>query len=112
MKILIAGGRSNYDYRHIEKVLDSMKDKITSVVHGDAPGVDRIAAQWCSYNGIPVKAYPADWNAFGAKAGPQRNLKMLSDNPDIEIVLIFKGGKGTGHMAHIAKGSRITVVNV
>lgn len=101
MKILITGDR---EYKNLETIKTSFAlfecdVKNSDVIHGDAKGADKLAGEYAKLLGYNVIAMPADWNKYGKKAGPLRNLEMIEQNPD--IVLIFhdnlKSSKGTLH---------------
>ncbi len=70
------------------------------LVHGDCPGVDRIAAHraQCLWPQVVIRVMPAPWRDKGRAAGPWRNTQMiLQHQPD---VLVFchdklKESKGT-----------------
>ena len=54
-----------------------------TLVHGDAPGVDRFAAALWQRWGWPVEAHPADWKGRGKAAGPERNQRMVDAGADV-----------------------------
>lgn len=107
MKIIVCGGRDYDNAEYMTTVLDELHaaTEITSVVHGDARGADRMAAMWAHRNGIEVIPYPADWTRYGDGAGHIRNAEMLQENP--QMVIAFPGGGGTANMVKIAKKARI-----
>lgn len=99
-RYLICGGRDFADYPAMDKALRALilhpEDAI--IIHGDARGADRLAAQWGRANGaMRVEAYPADWDKYGKGAGPIRNRAML-DRGDPDVVIAFPGGRGTANM--------------
>ena len=109
-RLLVAGGRDYYAYRFIEQTLtewfvndfteshetwEESESGIT-VVHGDASGVDRIAAMWATYNNFLVEPHPADWSLNGRYAGHKRNSEMIESR--IDYAILFPGGKGTQNM--------------
>lgn len=84
---------------------------ITVLGHGDAPGLDRLAAEWAELVSVPVCTYPANWPLHGALAGRVRNAKMLRDfRPD--VLMSFPGGNGTSHMTSITEAAQIPVVKI
>lgn len=95
MRIVVAGALE-WDGRPQWLVLsDVLRGLAPALVgHGDARGADRMAAQWCASNGVPVVPYPADWRPggrFDVRAGFKRNAWMLADfQPD--RVVAFKDG--------------------
>jgi hypothetical protein len=80
------------------------------LIHGAAPGADRLAAEIWQPQGGTIEAYPADWKAHGKGAGPIRNQRMLDAKPD--IVIAFPGGSGTADMVRRArsKGLKVRVI--
>lgn len=110
MKALVYGGRDFRNQRFLEQELDKLD--ITTIVHGDARGADRMAGNWAKQRGIPCEVYPADWNRDGKQAGFIRNARMLEQSkPD--ILVGFPGGSGTRHMTNLgkAKGFRILLLD-
>jgi hypothetical protein len=112
MRALICGGRDYTDRRRIHEALDDIHaaSPISCVIHGDALGADRLAAEWAEIHGIPTDPHPADWDNLDAPgaiirlnpktgrfynkaAGAQRNRKMVELKPD--LVIAFPGNVGT-----------------
>lgn len=81
----------------VAKTLDPLRGEMTLLIHGDARGADRLAARWAVQNGVPVKAFPANWRAHGLAAGPMRNEQMLVEGMP-QLVIAFPGGRGTADM--------------
>jgi hypothetical protein len=88
------------------------------LMHGDARGADRLAAQvWWELGG-DVQAYPANWHAGGRynpQAGHIRNGLMVATMPD--VLLAFFGpppalNKGTTGAVKLALDAGIPVVPV
>lgn len=110
MKVLVTGSRSWTDPEPIRARLAQLPPG-SFVMHGDAAGVDRIAATIARELGHEVKSFPADWRVkadtppgairkrrdgapFDARAGHLRNLRMLDQQPD--VVLAFWDGRSPG----------------
>ncbi len=106
--VLVCGGRNFADVRLLTAALDNLPSTPTLIVHGEARGADTLAGQWARKNKIPVKSYPAQWNKHGRAAGPIRNKEML-DKEKPDLVVAFPGGKGTAHMAKIARENGVDV---
>lgn len=115
MKTIIAGSRDITSALVIAKAADScgFLDEITEVVSGTARGVDQIGEAWADFMRIPVKRFPADWNALGKRAGYVRNEQM-ADYADALIAVWNGESKGTKHMIDIAtrKGLKVYVHRV
>jgi len=99
MKLIIAGGRN---YHLTRKDFDNLDDieNVTEVVSGCAQGVDSAGEGWARNRLIPIKMFPADWNAHGKSAGFLRNTQMALY---ADALAIFPGGKGSKNMFETAK---------
>ena len=106
MRILVCGSRDWTDREALDDALDRVSDvvRVTEIVHGDARGADRMAGEWAKARGIPVTAFPADWQNLGRKAGPVRNRVML-DLSQAQLVVAFPlpGSVGTLDMIAVAR---------
>jgi len=109
MRVLIAGGRKFNDVAFLSKYLEKYVGAVSLVISGTAKGADRLGEKWAKSNGVPVERYPAQWSRYGAAAGPIRNQKML-DKGKPDLVVVFKGGTGSAHMAKIARKSGVKVL--
>lgn len=102
---LVCGGRDYSDRARLFQVLDhyhASSGGFSVVIHGAARGADNLAGEWAAARGLPVDAYPADWNRYGDAAGRIRNAKMLRDSKATHVIA-FPGGRGTAHMMSIAR---------
>lgn len=78
------------------------------VIQGEAQGADAWAKKWADINNITTLDFPANWDAYGKGAGFIRNKQMLDEGkPD--LVIAFRGGKGTAMMIDIAKKANVPV---
>ena len=112
-RVLVCGGRDYANRTRICEVLDAMHGSapMSLLIHGAANGADRMAGAWGRARGIDVQAFPADWAAHGASAGPKRNELMLAEGkPD--LVVAFPGGRGTSDMVRRAKAAGVVVLEV
>jgi len=115
-KILVCGSRTWSDSDLIAWHLQALP-KGSIVVEGGCSGADRIAAEVASDLLLEVREYPADWQRFGASAGPRRNQQMLDlEHPDkdglrIDRALAFHDdpmlGRGTLDMVRRLVGAGI-----
>lgn len=121
MIVLVCGGRDYSDRARLFNELDRLEREcgkpFRGLIHGAARGADRLAAEWqalrIKYNDqLWTAGYPANWDAHGKAAGPLRNQHMLDQNPGIELVIAFPGGKGTADMVAKARKKGIPVVEV
>ena len=109
MRVLIAGGRNFTDKDFLYKYMSKFLGEVTVVISGTAKGADRLGEKWAIDNNIPVERYPANWSRYGSKAGPIRNREMLEKGkPD--LVVVFKGGRGSDHMATISRKAGVKVL--
>lgn len=110
--VVVCGGR---DYRPSKADAWSLRAVLrmygaTEVLHGGAPGVDSWAGRVAERLGLPVRVFPADWDAHGRAAGPIRNRLMLNE---AEAVVAFPGGRGTADCVSEARrrGLAVSVVS-
>lgn len=84
VRIIVCGSRSWNDRKKIadklcELVLkNGWKFPDPVIVHGAARGADRLAGEEAGKAGLLVEAHPADWNAYGKRAGFVRNEEMAA----------------------------------
>lgn len=99
MRVLVCGGRLFDDEKFVRETLDRMhkEQPFTLVIHGDARGVDTMAANWARENRIENSRFEAFWREWGKAAGPMRNKRMLIHGRP-ELVIAFVGGNGTADM--------------
>lgn len=91
-----------------------------TVIHGNAPGADRLAGVAAERAGLKVEVFPADWNThadncrcrghgYCKEAGFRRNLLMLDQKP--ALVIAFWNGISTGTL-HTISNARSRGLNV
>lgn len=117
--VLIAGGRDFADRKWMERQIEACvrqnAGSIVRIIHGGARGADRLAGEVARSAGLEVGVFGADWKREGKSAGYRRNERMarfLARKRDAGAacqVVLFPGGKGTGHMRTIAKAHRLPV---
>lgn len=110
-RILVTGGRDNYDWLTVERAIFDHCKQNDIIVHGAASGVDSLCAQVVRYSPdfFDEDPFPAEWKVdgvFNPNAGPERNQRMLDSG--IQGALIFAGGTGTADMTRrlVAAGIR------
>lgn len=105
MRLLVSGPREWTDERAVAGVLERYADgRDVELLHGDAPGVDAIAARIGENHGWTVRAFPPDVARHGARARPMRNLAMLDERPD--LVIAFHDGRSAGTQHAIDEARR------
>jgi len=110
MRAICCGDRNWKDKELIKATL--IEYKVSEVVEGECRGADTLSRLAAKELGIKVIPEPAKWNQYGHGAGPIRNLKMLTYQPD--IVLAFHdeiwNSKGTKDMISKAESKGVKVV--
>lgn len=103
MRVIVCGGRDFDDREFLFKTLNRLNVEFSFdvIYEGGAKGADTFAREWAKEANIPVQTFHAEWDKYGSKAGPIRNLQMLDQKPD--LVIGFAGGRGTDHMLKIAR---------
>lgn len=106
-RILVTGGRTNYDYMTVERAIFDHCRQSDIIVHGGASGVDSLASQIVRYNPdfFDEDPWPADWDTHGKAAGGIRNQAMLDSG--IQGALVFAGGNGTADMVRRLKAANV-----
>lgn len=110
MKVLVTGGREYQNRPFVFQILDKIHARrpITLLIEGGADGADRFAKDWAKSRGVEPRSCEANWERYGNHAGRVRNCQMLrEEKPD--LVVAFRGNKGTRHMCAIAReaGKRV-----
>lgn len=115
MKVIIAGSRDITCYHQVIFAFmeSGFYENCTEIVSGCARGVDSLGEQIASSRGIPVKKFPADWERYGKRAGPLRNIEM-GDYADALVAVRLNGSKGTSHMIKYMKslGKPVYVMDI
>jgi len=111
MKIIIAGGRDFKDYDQLCQICDHILPQFNDVeiVSGTANGADKLGELYAKSNGYPVKEFPADWAAFGNRAGIIRNRKM-AEYADGLIAFWDNSSRGTRNMISEANLENLIIV--
>lgn len=114
-RVLICGDRSWLDHQVIQDWLEKLRPLgYTTLIEGEAPGVDSIARDIALSLGMEVLRFPALWDKYGKAAGPIRNKRMLEDgNPDLLVFFHYNLNKsrGTANMVDQAVKADIPIVN-
>ena len=94
MRVAISGSRTITDKAIVIKAIQDSKINITSIISGDADGVDAIVAEYASENGIEHTIVKPDWKKHGRAAGIIANKQIL-DSAE-ECIAVHDGvSKGT-----------------
>jgi len=112
IRVLVTGGRNFNDKNMVFEALDYFHETygVSELVHGGANGADSIAGLWAESKNIPVQVFFPEWDRYGKRAGPLRNLIMLKTQPN--ILIAFPGGKGTSHMVRNARSQGVKVMKI
>ncbi|CAH9011847.1 putative Mycobacteriophage D29, Gp61 [Vibrio phage 464E53-1] len=112
-KLIIAGGREFKDYELLSKTVNKYyKRDDLEIVSGTARGADKLGERFAEEKSIPVKHFPADWDAKGKAAGYIRNAEM-AEYADALLAFWDGSSKGTSHMIDLAHKNNlhVSVVN-
>lgn len=111
VRVIITGSRNANPFVARKLISDRLFELPvdSTIVHGGARGVDRMAGQEAQKLGLLVEEHPADWDRHGKSAGFVRNQEMLDTGAD--LVLAFWDGRsnGTRHTIEIAERAGIPV---
>ena len=103
-KLIVAGSRGFNNYAKLSAAIEQVANgelahREVSIVSGMARGADLMGHRFAKENGIVVYEFPADWDAFGKRAGFIRNEQM---GKFADGLLAFWDGAspGTTNMIH------------
>lgn len=99
MKLIIAGSRTIKIYwKDIDGLIPlTIYSSITEIISGGALGVDSAGEAWARQKSIKITRFLPDWNTYGKKAGPLRNIEMAKYAD--ALLLIWDGkSRGSRHM--------------
>ena len=79
LAVLVTGSRDWNDRDAVIAALNRVDGMFNErvLIHGDARGLDRMAAEIAAASGWTVLAMPASWDELGSSAGPVRNREMV-----------------------------------
>ena len=111
-RVIIAGGRDFDDNDFLMEVMadlyEGVFDPKIEVVSGGATGADTLGAEWAAIWSLPVRTFPADWEAYGKAAGPVRNQQM-AEYADVLVAFWDGKSRGTRSMIQIALNEGLEV---
>ncbi len=112
MRIIVCGPRRGVRGDDVWDALDRIQENLyvgeeMVVVTGgnfeDVTSADALAHAWAYHRGLEPVTFEADWDRYGAAAGPKRNRKMAEAGADLCLAFgrICKCGQRPGaHMTH------------
>lgn len=112
-KVAVIGGRDFTNYSLMKLVLDKYHAKygISIIVSGGARGADTLAERWAKENQIDYHVFMAKWNLEGNRAGPRRNLRLVTYS---QVVIAFptENSVGTYNAISLAEklGKKVYVI--
>lgn len=115
MRVIVCGSRHWSDRKAIA---DKLYELVTErnlrfpdpvIVHGAARGADRLAEDEAGKAGLLTEGHPADWDAYGKRAGLIRNEHMARLGADLCVAFWDGRSNGTAHMINTARNHGIPV---
>ena len=109
IRIVVAGCRDYDNYEEAKQYIDQCILRIRNtnkiiILSGCAKGADSIGERYALENGFEIERYPAEWKAYGKKAGPIRNRKMAEV---CDLVICFWDGKSRGTKSMISCAEKL-----
>lgn len=116
-RLLVTGSREFTDRVLVTNALawawhELGSDPACVLVHGDARGLDSLAAGVWGAHGLIREAHPADWERFGRSAGHRRNAEMVALGADLCLAFPLGVSRGTRGCMALAERAGIRVVTV
>lgn len=112
-RLLVTGSRDWDDQDIINNALgywwdNNGKNPQDILVHGDCPnGADAIAKYMWGLAGLKHEPHPAQWDAYGRRAGMIRNTHMVLYGADACLAFIKNNSPGASHCAKLAEQAGI-----
>ena len=110
-RVIIAGTRTFDNYsllcEYADFKLSRVEDSI-EIVSGGAKGADALGEEYAEERGYYIKRFPADWKAYGKKAGPMRN-KAMAEYADALLAYWDGQSRGTKNMIEEAEARGLKV---
>jgi hypothetical protein len=97
MILAVIGSRTFNNYIQLKCELDLFKN-ITMIISGGAQGADTLAERYAKEHDIELRVYYPDWKTYGRKAGPLRNIDIVSA---ADYVVAFWDGVSPGTKSSI-----------
>jgi len=92
-----------------EHVVPLAREYHLELIHGDAEGADKLAANyWSFYRYGPITAFPANWD-LGKGGGNARNGVLVAHMPDLVLAFHLDNSRGTADAIRQAKAAGLTV---
>ena len=103
IRIIVTGSRHHTDVEMVERGIDEAITLACPVgpaefviVHGDAPGADRIAKEYAQRSrSMSDEPHIAYWERYGKSAGPLRNQEMVDLGASIMVAFPHPDSRGT-----------------
>lgn len=132
-RLIIAGSRTFDDYSRLQffvnkfilheaqRLLSTYGDKEMQLefISGNCPpnkisgkrGADYLGELYAKELGYTPKLFPADWDKYGAAAGPFRNMEMAKYASEVEHkgCLVFWDGKSKGSFSMISAAKKFNI---
>lgn len=103
MRIIIAGSRNITEYDIVKAAVEDSGFSVgpgDTVLSGCARGVDRIGEEITEIRGAGIERHPADWDAYGKRAGYLRNAEMAKAAD--ALIAVWDGeSRGTKNMIEL-----------
>ena len=109
MRTIIAGSRNIIDYSVVKNAIENSGFWITTVLSGNADGVDKLGERYANAYYIPLEVYRAEWERYGRRrAGKIRNC-LMAEKADALIAVWDGESTGTKHMIEEARNRGLKV---
>lgn len=116
--VLVTGSRELADASLVKETLDKVpRNGRIVLVHGGCRGADELAGAYAEAAGWDVKVYRANWKRHKLRAGPLRNMLMVTESrPHMAFAFLSPTSKGTKHCLSVLRkyadepGSRLRYI--
>lgn len=108
-RLAVTGGRDYQDEARVFAALDLVRAKRGDLflILGCARGADALARKWALARSQSHRVLRAHWKEMGPAAGPERNARMVAEQP--QGLCAFPGGDGTADMTQKCRAAGVPV---
>lgn len=94
----------------LKYISDGFSAEDITIIHGACPkGADAMADWIASYWNLKIERWPANWEAYGRRAGFERNRAMVDSGVDICLAFVYNESKGSTNTVTLCRKAMVPI---